>query len=214
MNSFLLALAVLQTLRFSVGIPMTDFTPIVQDALKESILQLNRNTVSDYLLKATSNELLYITSTGPNEIAVDLRFTARETLCPKTGGFDSENCELSNDPFAKMTTCQSRVSYSFGAVVDVYLQCMDSRDAFMDSSSESASFESDEEMWYRRRQPKFQDEYYSSVDWNYQNNKQFPQSRGNDANPRRPNKQGKPLSQGLSSRKKPNRKQNQESKVE
>ncbi|XP_048455028.1 uncharacterized protein LOC109913161 isoform X3 [Rhincodon typus] len=169
MNSFLLALAVLQTLRFSVGIPMTDFTPIVQDALKESILQLNRHTVNDYLLKATSNELHYFTSTEPNEIVVDLRFTARETLCLKTGGFVSENCDLNNDPFA---------------------------------------------MRHLRRQPKLQDEHYSSVDWGYQNSRQFPQRHENDAAPRRPNKQGKPLSQGLSSRKKPNRKQNQDSKVE
>ncbi|XP_060683493.1 secreted phosphoprotein 24-like [Hemiscyllium ocellatum] len=214
MHSFLLALVVLQTLRYSAGIPMTDFTPVVQDALKESILQLNRNTVSDYLLKATSNELLYITPTGPNEFAVDLRFTARETLCPKTGGFDSENCELNNDPLAKMTTCRSSVSYSYGAVVDVYLQCMDSRDTFMDSSSESASFESSEEVRYLRRRPPFQDEHHSSVDWEYQNNRQFPQRRGNGVAPRRPNKQAKPLSQGLSSRKKPNRKPNRDSKVE
>ncbi|XP_048455027.1 secreted phosphoprotein 24-like isoform X2 [Rhincodon typus] len=186
---------------------MTDFTPIVQDALKESILQLNRHTVNDYLLKATSNELHYFTSTEPNEIVVDLRFTARETLCLKTGGFVSENCDLNNDPFAQMTTCQSSVSYSFRAVVDVYLHCTD-------SSSESASIESVEEMRHLRRQPKLQDEHYSSVDWGYQNSRQFPQRHENDAAPRRPNKQGKPLSQGLSSRKKPNRKQNQDSKVE
>ncbi|XP_038644123.1 secreted phosphoprotein 24-like [Scyliorhinus canicula] len=208
MRSVLLVLAALQTLQYSSGIPMTDFTPIVDDALRESILQLNRNTISAYLLGATSNELLYITPTGPNELEVDLRFTARETMCPKTGGFDSVNCELNNDPLAKMATCRSSVSYSFGAVVDVYLQCMDSRDRFMDSSSESASFESSEEVIFQGRRPQFQDEHYSSVDWN--SRKKFSQNQANDFSSRRPNTQGR----NLSSRNKPRRKQNMNSVVE
>ncbi|XP_078085240.1 secreted phosphoprotein 24-like [Mustelus asterias] len=187
MCSFLLILAALQTLRFSTGIPVTDFTPIVNDALRESIQQLNRNTVSDYLLGATSSELLYVTPTGPNEMEVDLRFTARETLCPKTGGFDSENCQLNTDPLAKMATCRSSVSYSFGAVVDIYLQCMDSRDRILgSSSSESASFESKEEIRYERRRPRFQDERYSSVNWDTRNKQQFPQNRVNDFALRKP----------------------------
>ncbi|XP_067890721.1 secreted phosphoprotein 24-like [Heterodontus francisci] len=214
MSSLLLALATLQALRFCAGIPVTDFMPIIEDALKESILQLNRNTISDYLFGATSNELLYIIPTGPNDFSVDLRFTARETMCPKIGGFDSENCELNTDPLAKVASCRSSVSYSFGVVVDVYLQCMDSRDRIVDSSSESASFESSEEVRYLRRQPQFQDGHYSSVDWGYQNNQQSTQRRMNDFDPRRPNNQGKTLSQGLSSRKKPRRKQNQNSMVE
>ncbi|XP_078407453.1 secreted phosphoprotein 24-like [Cetorhinus maximus] len=214
MCSFLLLLTALQALRFSAGIPVTDFTPIINDALRESILQLNRNIISDYLLGATRSELLYITPTGPNEMEVDLRFAARETLCPKSGGFDAENCELNTDPFAKMTMCRSSVSYSFGAVVDVYLQCKDSRDRMLGGSSESNSYESSEEMRYLRRRPQFQDEYYSSVDWNSQNAKPFGQSQGNRPASRRPQALGNNLSQGLSSRKKPRQKPSRESLAE
>ncbi|XP_041057382.1 secreted phosphoprotein 24-like [Carcharodon carcharias] len=214
MCSFLLLLSALQALRFSAGVPVTDFTPIFNDALRESILQLNRNTVSDHLLAATRSELLYITPTGPNEMEVDLRFSARETLCPKAGGFDTENCELNTDPLAKMAICRSSVSYSFGAVVDVYLQCKDSRDRMLYSSSESNSYESSEEISYLRRRPQFQNEYYSSVDWNSQNAKPFGQSQGNGPATRRPQALGNNLSQGLPSMKKPRRKPSRESLAE
>uniref|UniRef100_UPI00398EC067 secreted phosphoprotein 24-like n=1 Tax=Pristiophorus japonicus TaxID=55135 RepID=UPI00398EC067 len=214
MHSFLLAFAAFQVLQCCAGIPIFDFTPVVQDALQTSIIQLNSNTIGDYLLAATSNELLRIIPIGPNDFSVDLRFNARETLCSKDSGFETENCELNNDPLAKMTTCRSSVSYSSGVVVDVYLQCMDSRDRIMGSSSESASFESSEEVRYLRRQPQFQDRHYSSIDWDYRNNKQFAQPRLNDPAPRKTDTRDNNLNQGLFSRKNPRRKQNLDSFVE
>ncbi|XP_067842961.1 secreted phosphoprotein 24-like [Heptranchias perlo] len=214
MNSLLLAFAAFQALRCCAGVPVFDFAPIVEDALKESVIQLNSNTISNYLLAATSNELLHITPTGQSDFSVDLRFNARETLCPKNGGFESENCELNNDPSAKMTSCLSSVSYSSGVVVDVALRCLDSRDRIVSSSSESASYESSEEVWYRRRRPQFQNGRYSSIDWDYQNNKQFDQRHVNDFAPKKTDAHDKHLSRGLSSRKNPSRKQNPATVVE
>ncbi|XP_051875992.1 secreted phosphoprotein 24-like [Pristis pectinata] len=211
MKSFLLAFVVLQAFQYCAAIPVLDFLPIIEDALSQSIIQLNSDTTSGYLFAAINNELLHVSPTGPNEISVDLRFNARETLCPKNSGMEVENCELNRSPSAEIVTCHSSVTYSSGTFVDVFLRCKDARTRIMDSISSSSSFESSEEILFQRRSPQFQDEYYSSVDWN---NRPSGQRRRNGSAAGKKNNQRQNLSQGLSSKKIPRRKQNPDSVAE
>ncbi|XP_072902864.1 secreted phosphoprotein 24-like [Hemitrygon akajei] len=167
MKSLLLTLAVLQAFQYCAAIPMFDFHPVIEDALRQSIIQLNSDTAGGYLFADISNELLHVTPSGQTDLSVDLRFIARETICPKNSGAEIKNCELNRSPLAEMVTCHSSVGYSLGTFVDVFLRCKNVRGRIADSSSASSSFESSEEVLYQRG-PQFQDEYYSSIDWNRQ----------------------------------------------
>ncbi|XP_032880462.1 secreted phosphoprotein 24-like [Amblyraja radiata] len=211
MKSFLLVLAVLQVSQYCAAIPIFDFLPIIEDALRQSVVQLNSDTIGGFLFTATSNELLHITPAGPNDLSVDLRFNAMETLCPKNSGMPIENCVLNRNPLAEMVECRSSVSYSLGTVVDVFLRCVDARQRFVDNDSASSSSESSEEIIFQRRQPRIQDEYYSSVDWN---NQQAGQRGRNGTPARKKNNQKQNVNHGLTSKKNPHRKQKPNSVVE
>ncbi|XP_062906094.1 secreted phosphoprotein 24-like [Mobula hypostoma] len=206
MKSFLLTFAVLQAFQYCAAIPVFDFLPVFEDALRQSIIQLNSNTAGGYLFAAISDELLHITPSGQNDISVDLRFTARETLCPKNSGVEIENCQLSRNPLAEMVTCHSSVGYSLGKFVDVFLRCKNARSRFVDSSSASASFESSEEVMHQRGS-KFQDEYYSSIDWNRQ---QPDEHQRNGSAMEKKINQRQNMNRGLSTKKIPRRKQRPE----
>ncbi|XP_072351168.1 secreted phosphoprotein 24-like isoform X2 [Scyliorhinus torazame] len=134
MKSLLLTIAAVQILHCS-GVPSP------KDALRVSVLKLNKITEITNLCGITRRRVKDVYRTGKLSYNVDLTFSVKETVCSKNSGleFDDPGCLFRSKKSAK-GFCKSRVEYFADDVVDVDVECRGLRTI----DSNSGSFESSE----------------------------------------------------------------------
>ncbi|XP_078407454.1 secreted phosphoprotein 24-like [Cetorhinus maximus] len=135
MKSFLLTIAAVQILHCS-GIPSP------KDALRVSVIKLNRITETTNLCGITRRRVKDINHTGKLSYKVDLTFSVKETVCSKNSGleFDDPSCRFCSKKTAEEGLCRSRVEYFADEVMDIDVQCRGLKTV----DSKSGSFESTE----------------------------------------------------------------------
>ncbi|XP_048455483.1 secreted phosphoprotein 24-like [Rhincodon typus] len=135
MKAFLLTIAAVQILYCS-GIPSP------KDALRVSVLKLNRITETSNLCGITRRRVKEIYRTGKLSYNVDLTFSVKETVCSKNSGleFDDPSCQFRTKKAAARGFCKSHVEYFADEVVDVDVECQ----GLKTFDSRSGSFESSE----------------------------------------------------------------------
>ncbi|XP_078408918.1 secreted phosphoprotein 24-like [Cetorhinus maximus] len=131
MKSFLLTIAAVQILHCS-GIPSP------KDALRASVIKLNRITETTNLCGITRRRVKDINHTGKLSYKVDLTFSVKETVCSKNSGleFDDPSCRFRSKKTAEKGWCRSRVEYFADEVLDVDVQCRGLKT--VDSNSDSS----------------------------------------------------------------------------
>ncbi|XP_041056023.1 secreted phosphoprotein 24-like [Carcharodon carcharias] len=134
MKSFLLTIAAVQILHCS-GIPSP------KDALRASVIKLNRITETTNLCGITRRRVKDIYRTGKLSYKVDLTFSVKETVCSKNSGleFDDPSCRFCSKKTAEKGWCRSRVEYFADEILDVDVLCrgLKTFDSNSDSSESS-----------------------------------------------------------------------------
>ncbi|XP_038644155.1 secreted phosphoprotein 24-like [Scyliorhinus canicula] len=131
MKSLLLTIAAVQILHCS-GMPSP------KDALRASVLKLNKITEITNLCGITRRRVKDINRTGKLSYNVDLTFSVKETVCSKNSGleFDDPGCHFRSKTSAEKGLCKSRVEYFADEVIEVDVECRGLKT--IDSNSESS----------------------------------------------------------------------------
>ncbi|XP_038644143.1 secreted phosphoprotein 24-like isoform X2 [Scyliorhinus canicula] len=131
MKSLLLTIAAVQILHCS-GMPSP------KDALRASVLKLNKITEITNLCGITRRRVKDINRTGKQLYNVDLTFSVKETVCSKNSGleFDDPGCHFRSKNSAEKGLCKSRVEYFADEVIEVDVECRGLKT--IDSNSESS----------------------------------------------------------------------------
>ncbi|XP_072351169.1 secreted phosphoprotein 24-like [Scyliorhinus torazame] len=131
MKSLLLTIAAMQILHCS-GMPSP------KDALRASVLKLNKITEITNLCGITRRRVKDVYRTGKVSYNVDLTFSVKETVCSKNSGleFDDPGCHFRSKKSAEKGLCKSRVEYFADEVIEVDVECRGLKT--IDSNSESS----------------------------------------------------------------------------
>ncbi|GCB64256.1 hypothetical protein scyTo_0011725 [Scyliorhinus torazame] len=131
MKSLLLTIAAVQILHCS-GMPSP------KDALRASVLKLNKITEITNLCGITRRRVKDVYRTGKLSYNVDLTFSVKETVCSKNSGleFDDPSCHFRSKKSAEKGLCKSRVEYFAGEVIEVDVECRGMKT--FDSNSKSS----------------------------------------------------------------------------
>ncbi|XP_048391351.1 secreted phosphoprotein 24-like [Stegostoma tigrinum] len=131
MKVFLLTIAAVQILHCSGK-------PSPKDALRASVLKLNRITETSNLCGITRRRVKDIHRTGKLSYNVDLTFSVKETICSKNSGleFDDPSCHFRAKKPAEKGLCKSHVAYFADEIVDIDVQCRGLKT--VDSNSDSS----------------------------------------------------------------------------
>uniref|UniRef100_UPI00398F03F8 secreted phosphoprotein 24-like n=1 Tax=Pristiophorus japonicus TaxID=55135 RepID=UPI00398F03F8 len=138
MNSFLLTIAAVQILPCS-GVPSP------KDALRESVIKLNKITETTNLCGITRRRVKDIYRTGKLSSHVDLTFSVKETVCSKNSGleFDDPSCHFRprKTVVSPELYCGIKTPDFADEVVDIDVECRGLKT--VDSSSESSESSED-----------------------------------------------------------------------
>ncbi|NXL20832.1 SPP24 protein, partial [Setophaga kirtlandii] len=130
---FLLALSVF----LCSGFPVYDYDlPVTEEALNASIARINSQSWSRNLYGVVRSRVMGVDTWDSDTYGLDLRFSIRETVCPKASGRDPSTCDFKSGPFVPTASCRSVVEVSGGLVANLTVRCH--RSTF---SSESMSSE-------------------------------------------------------------------------
>ncbi|NXS53068.1 SPP24 protein, partial [Brachypteracias leptosomus] len=130
---FILALGV-----FSCsGFPVYDYElPISEEALNASIARINSRSWGPNLYGVLRSHVSRVDTWSSDAYTLELKFSIRETVCPKASGRDPFTCDFKIGPFVTTAFCRSVVEVSGEQVSNVAVQCHHGT-----SSSESMSSE-------------------------------------------------------------------------